>query len=307
MRPSSKRASSKPAKPNSLKHRLALESLETRAMLDGSLSGFVYVDGDADGTRDTTESGIPGVVIELSGNATGGTAVTLSELTDDTGKYTFAELDAGTYTITQRQPPAHLDGQDSIVFAGSVAANDSFSNIVLAADQVAADINFGERGLRPEFVSIRMFLASTPPPADTLREVNAVAAEQAGDSTLATEIRNDDGTPSNGGGDEEDLFGPVTTGSFQDSGLLGTRTDLVSGAPAISQEHVSTAVNYSTFSNPPTYGPHHGPINDAQGNSITPRPTGVYTTEQPDEDLVHNLVHGHVWISYNATTISAAD
>jgi hypothetical protein len=99
----------------------------------------------------------------------------------------------------------------------------------------------------------------------------------------------------------------VTTGPFDASNLLGTRTDLVAGAPAITQTHVSTAVDYSAFSNPPTYGPHHGAIFDASNNSITPRPTGVYTTEQPDEDLVHNLEHGHVWISYNPTMLSAAD
>lgn len=300
------RPTSRPANPTTLKHHLALESLESRTLLHGGLSGFVYVDGDADGARDTGESGIPGVVIELTGNATGGAAVTLSEMTDDAGAYSFTELDPGTYTITQRQPDAHLDGQDAITFAGAVAANDSFSNIVLAAEQVAADINFGERGLKPEFVSIRSFLASTPAPAVALREINAIAADQAGNSTLADSIRNGAGdTPD--GGDEEDLFGPVTTGSFQDTDLLGIRTDLVSGAPPITAEHVSTAVSYAGFSNPPTYGPHHGPVNDAQGNSITPRPTGVYTTEQHDEDLVHNLEHGHVWISYNPTTISAAD
>jgi hypothetical protein len=33
----------------------------------------------------------------------------------------------------------------------------------------------------------------------------------------------------------------------------------------------------------------------------------VYTTAQPDEDLVHNLEHGHVWISYNPDLISTSD
>ena len=48
-------------------------------------------------------------------------------------------------------------------------------------------------------------------------------------------------------------------------------------------------------------------MRDAQNNFITPRPTGVYETEQPDEDLVHNLEHGHVWISYNPNLLSSAD
>jgi cyclophilin family peptidyl-prolyl cis-trans isomerase len=97
-------------------------------------------------------------------------------------------------------------------------------------------------------------------------------------------------------------FGAVTGGAFDDPTLLGIRTDLVAGAPAISEEHVDTAVDYTGFSNPPTYGPHHGSV-----AGITPRPTGVYSTEQPDEDLVHNLEHGHVWISYNPTLLSDAN
>jgi hypothetical protein len=102
-------------------------------------------------------------------------------------------------------------------------------------------------------------------------------------------------------------FPAVTTGSFSDPDLLGIRTDLVSGAPPITANHVTTAVDYSAHSNPPTYGDHHGVATDGQGVGITPRPTGVYSTPQPDEDLVHNLEHGHVWISYNPTLISSAD
>ena len=84
--------------------------------------------------------------------------------------------------------------------------------------------------------------------------------------------------------------------------------DTQSGAPPVTQTHVTTAVDYSAFgTNAPSYGPHHGFLLDAQNNSITPRPTGVYSTEQPDEDLVHNLEHGHVWVSFNPSLISSSD
>ena len=110
-------------------------------------------------------------------------------------------------------------------------------------------------------------------------------------------------------GDGNELFGPVTPGSFEDPGLLGIRTDLIAGAPPVSAPHVDGDIDYTGYSNPPTYGPHHG--FDSQGvdanPGITPRPTGVYTAEQPDEDLIHNLEHGHVWISYNRNLISATD
>jgi hypothetical protein len=103
-------------------------------------------------------------------------------------------------------------------------------------------------------------------------------------------------------------FNDVVMGMAEDPNLLGIRTDLVSGAPSSAdRSHVETAVDYSNHSNPPSYGPHHGVRRDAQTNIVTPRPTGVYTTEQADEDLVHNLEHGHVWISYNPTLLSNPD
>lgn len=109
--------------------------------------------------------------------------------------------------------------------------------------------------------------------------------------------------------DDGSAFASVTTGSFTDPNLLGTRTDLVAGAPAITANHVDGDVDYSNHSNPPTYGDHHGfdPDGTDANPGITPRPTGIYTTEQPDEDLIHNLEHGHVWISYDPGLLSATD
>jgi hypothetical protein len=99
------------------------------------------------------------------------------------------------------------------------------------------------------------------------------------------------------------LLPAVVQGSFDAPGLLGTRTDLVAGAPAIEQTHVEGPVDYSAHSNPPTYGPHHASTTAPHFAPL--QPTGVYTTEQEDEDAVHNLEHGHVWISYNPDLIGA--
>ena len=90
--------------------------------------------------------------------------------------------------------------------------------------------------------------------------------------------------------------------SFREPELLGVRTFELPGAPDIDAQatgflHVAGVVDYSAYTNPPTYGPHHP----------APLPTGVYTTVQADEDLVHNLEHGHVWISYQPANLSAAD
>ena len=562
----------------------------------GVLSGFVYVDADGDGTRDAAELGVPGVVISLTGSG----SLSRSTMTGDSGFYSFDELEKDTYQISKRQSPAMIDGQDATSVPGAVSAENMFSNLVLADDQSLAGSDFGERGLKPEFVNITLFFSSAPPPPQMLRELMALSEELGGDADLAASIRaggndappatnrlpiaaddlfsvaqnavltitpasgllandvdpdgdaltatlvdqgangaatlasdgsftytpntdfsgtdsftyqasdsvatsnlatvtinvnadtnqnpvaaddayvgtlnevltvtaasgvlaNDvdpdgdaltatvvdqgangsatlasDGsftytpntdfsgidsftytasdsvatsnvatvtitvnpagtganqapvatddvyavqpggvlmtTPASGvlandtDADGDSLsttlvgqassgvavlsgdgsftytpnagfagadmftyqvsdgtvasnvatvsiavrdtgnmpFGPVTVGSFDDPDLQGTRTDMEEGAPPITAEHVTTAVDYQGYSNPPTYGPHHGFQLDASNNSITPRPTGVYSTEQPDEDLVHNLEHGHVWISYNPSLVSGS-
>ncbi|MBI2598989.1 DUF3105 domain-containing protein [Candidatus Curtissbacteria bacterium] len=57
----------------------------------------------------------------------------------------------------------------------------------------------------------------------------------------------------------------------------------------VSQEHIATGKAGSGYnSNPPTSGPHW------QG----PAKNGIYDSALADEQLIHNLEHGYVWISY---------
>jgi len=484
--------------------RLLVEPLESRELLHAAavLSGSVFLDADGDGTRDAAEVGVPGVVIRLSESAASDSSMDRSAITDDNGIYTFDELEPGTYQISKRQTPATIDGQDTISVPGAVSSNNLFSNLVLADDQNLGGNNFGELSLRPEFINIAWFFASSPPTHEMLRSTIALSEELAGDSALAASIRaggsdvpngtnnapvatddlfsveqnsvliinaasgvlandidpdgdsltatlvsqpsnglalldtdgavgytpntgftgtdsftyqagdgiatsnlatvrinvnsanqspvaTDDaytvgensvltvdtasgvltndtdpdgdaltaslvGQPSNGlaslntdgsfvytpdnnfsGADSftytandgaatsnaatvrltvtldetNILFGAPTEGRHDDPGVAGIRTDLAPGAPAITSVHVDGDIDYTGYSNPPTYGNHHGfdPDGVDINPGITPRPTGVYTTEQLEEDLIHNLEHGHVWISYNPSLISAGD
>lgn len=55
------------------------------------------------------------------------------------------------------------------------------------------------------------------------------------------------------------------------------------------QEHITIGSTHEEYnSNPPTSGPHYA----------SPAKWGVYQTELPDEQLIHNLEHGGIWISY---------
>jgi VCBS repeat-containing protein len=175
---------------------MVCEPLEQRNLL-AVISGFVFVDADADGVRDDGEAGIPGVQVTLTGTPTSGSAVNQTVLSQSNGSYTFNNLAAGTYTLNQIQPDPMLDGQESSSATGATIGSDQIANLVLATDQTIANNNFGERGLGPDYVSLRNFLASTPPATDMLRETIADSEDAAGNSELADSIRAGDTAPPN--------------------------------------------------------------------------------------------------------------
>ena len=54
------------------------------------------------------------------------------------------------------------------------------------------------------------------------------------------------------------------------------------------RDHIEVTTPHDPYnSNPPTSGPHAAAVR-----------TDVYHQELPDENLVHNLEHGHIWLSY---------
>lgn len=113
-------------------------------------------------------------------------------------------------------------------------------------------------------------------------------------------------------GADIDTGSPVTVGNFTDL-LLGTRTDLLPGAPDVTDSHHDNSLTDSFYplngyTNPPSYGLHRYAISSAGHARGAPvQPTGVHDEELPDVDVVHNLEHGHVWITYDPGQVSAAD
>lgn len=64
--------------------------------------------------------------------------------------------------------------------------------------------------------------------------------------------------------------------------------DYSSAIPVLGRNHIADGTYASYNSNPPTSGPHYP----------NPAPIRFYDSALPDEQVVHNLEHGNVWISY---------
>ena len=133
------------------------------------LSGFVYIDTNRDGIKNSgvpgapDEPGIQNVKVVLSGTAWNGQNVCMlipscTVTTDTNGSYTFAGLPAANgagYTLTEdnhNSPILSLygDGAEqvgSLGISGS-QSNDQHSGIPLGVNDVGSNYNFGEWGAR---------------------------------------------------------------------------------------------------------------------------------------------------------------
>ena len=124
------------------------------------LSGFSYVDTNNDGIFQDRELPLLGVEIMLTGTDVLGNAVNLTTFTNVDGFYKFNDLNEGTYTVMQVQPVQFVDGRDTLGnLGGSQIMNDK---LVVNLTDNGVEYNFGELGLRPEFVNKRLYLTSTP-------------------------------------------------------------------------------------------------------------------------------------------------
>src|SRR5438067_12251093 len=96
-----------------VKRILFLEPLEDRFMpatTTGSITGFAYVEGNANHVRDAQEAVLPGITINLTGSTNQGTAANASATTDATGAYTFTNVAPGTYQPSTGTSPNSLGG-----------------------------------------------------------------------------------------------------------------------------------------------------------------------------------------------------
>jgi hypothetical protein len=126
-----------------------------------SLSGFVFIDPNLNGTFDRdasgapTEIGLPGVTVSLSG------AASRVAITGADGAYHFEDLPAGTYAILETQPAHFVDAAISLgdilpaaggtlpstISKGATSGVNQFTGITLADRTTGVDYNFAENAI----------------------------------------------------------------------------------------------------------------------------------------------------------------
>ena len=127
------------------------------------VSGVVYLDSNNNGVRDAGEPALAGVQVTLSAAAAStnalGQALTTVATTDANGAYSFGDLLADTYTVTEQTAQPIYSGNETsngITSAGTIdgaavgtatavtVVPSVISGIVLPAGKASIDNNFGE-------------------------------------------------------------------------------------------------------------------------------------------------------------------
>jgi hypothetical protein len=111
----------------------------------GSVTGVVFTDENDNRALDNGERRLGGVTVTLRNNTTG---ATLTTRTAANGAYAFPVVPAGAYTVMAQQPAFMIDGWN-IINGGATQASD---NVVVNLTGASQRVDFGELGLRAEFV-----------------------------------------------------------------------------------------------------------------------------------------------------------
>jgi len=141
---------------------------------NGSLSGVAYVDLNGNGTRDNNEPLLAGVIITLAGvDGSGNPLPSRTVITGADGTYTFGDLAPGTYSLTQAQPTTLVGGGSTAGNLGGTANTNSITGIEVGSGESGTNYNFREGGLHLSMISLRLFLASTPPASELYSKIVA--------------------------------------------------------------------------------------------------------------------------------------
>ena len=110
-------------------------------LLGGSIAGRVHASPNGDCDFDDPANPLEGVVIELL-NASGEVIATTTTGVD--GRYLFADLEPGTYSVREVQPDGYFDGAERVGTGGGTLSDDLISGIQLGSEQDVTQYDFCE-------------------------------------------------------------------------------------------------------------------------------------------------------------------
>jgi large repetitive protein len=106
----------------------------------GTISGSVYVDTDADGAKNGSETGFAGVTVNLRDSS----GIVATTATGPGGTYSFTNLLPGTYHIEEIQPSTYVDAAETAGTYANVSTTNDLIDVVLPAGGNSPANNFGE-------------------------------------------------------------------------------------------------------------------------------------------------------------------
>ncbi|MFO0913889.1 MAG: Ig-like domain-containing protein [Pirellulales bacterium] len=121
----------------------AVMSMNVQNFATTSLAGKVYLDTNYNGQHDSGESPLAGVELRLTGTDKNGAAVSRSAVSNSSGEYSFANVLAGNYTVTEVQPAFLVDGNHP------TATGNTSSVVINENGVVTGALNFNEQGVQP--------------------------------------------------------------------------------------------------------------------------------------------------------------
>lgn len=110
----------------------------------GRLTGLVFRDDNANGTREANEPGIAGVTVTLTGTDAAGRPVNRTAITALDGTYVFDDLVGGNYTLTSSPRTGYVAGIARSGTAGGTVADGRITDINLGNGVAATGYTFAE-------------------------------------------------------------------------------------------------------------------------------------------------------------------